>query len=227
MAESRQPETGLEALRQKAIDALCETFAQDHITVGEFERRVDLAHQAESTADLKALLDDLPKVGGLVPHQSTGEMAARPRVSPAGRVKERELMVGVFGGTHRAGHWFPARRSVAIGIMGGAKLDYRDAALPPGVTEVTAVAVMGGIEIIVPPDVVVDASGLAILGGFDHRSEEPATHDPEAPILKVNGLALMGGVEIKTLYPGETPRQARQRRRALRRGRHKELGDGS
>ncbi|MCA9736483.1 MAG: DUF1707 domain-containing protein [Gemmatimonadota bacterium] len=212
------PVAGLEPLRQKAIDALCETFAQDQITVTDFERRVDLAHQAQSMADLRALLDDLPKAQtALTRPGPAGAVERPPRISPAGRTKEHEIMVGIFGGTSRVGHWFPARKSVAIGIMGGAKLDYREADLPPGVTEVTAIAVMGGVEIIVPPHVIVDVSGLAIMGGFDHRSEEPPTHDPDAPILKVNGFALMGGVEIKTRYPGETQRQARQRRRALRR----------
>ena len=46
--------------RQQAIDALMEHFANDNLTVEEFERRVDLAHKAETTEDLRKLLSDRP-----------------------------------------------------------------------------------------------------------------------------------------------------------------------
>jgi hypothetical protein len=56
--------TPLGPTRQVTIDALCEHFANDVMTVEEFERRVDLAHGASSVEDLRALLRDLPG-GGL------------------------------------------------------------------------------------------------------------------------------------------------------------------
>ena len=51
---------GLGPTRQQAIDALCEHFANDVLSVEEFERRVDRAHKAESLDDIRKLLVDLP-----------------------------------------------------------------------------------------------------------------------------------------------------------------------
>ena len=51
---------GFGTTRQQAIDALMEHFAEDRLSVEEFEHRVDLAHQSESAEDLQKLLQDLP-----------------------------------------------------------------------------------------------------------------------------------------------------------------------
>ena len=76
---------------------------------------------------------------------------------------------------------------------------------------------MGGVEIIVPPHLPVEAEGVAIMGGFDHVDRAPAEPDPGAPLLRVTGLAFMGGVHIEMRLPGESGRDARKRRRRERR----------
>ena len=49
-----------------------------------------------------------------------------------------------------------------------------------------------------------------------------AVEDPSAPILRVNGIAIMGGVDVTLRQMGESAREARQRRRALRKERKME-----
>ncbi|MBT8395825.1 MAG: DUF1707 and DUF2154 domain-containing protein [Gemmatimonadetes bacterium] len=217
--------------RQKAIDALCEHFANDALSVEEFERRVDEAHKAESQEEIKALLSDLPSGDLPVRKEDVGTTAIqRPRASvPASRVKERSFQVAVLSGTHRKGRWIPARQNYAFSVMGGITLDFREALLPPGETEVWIFTAMGGAEIIVPPGLPVECEGLAILGGWEHRENAAVSPDPDAPILRVRGLALMGGVEVTTRFPGETNREAKRRRRFERKEkkRSKRLGDGS
>jgi hypothetical protein len=88
--------------------------------------------------------------------------------------------------------------------------------LPPGQTEFFIFCVMGGAEIIVPPDLAVDASGIAIMGGFQHASAARQAN-PDAAVLRINGLCLMGGVEILVRYPGESAHDARERQRNERR----------
>jgi hypothetical protein len=224
------------ATRQKAIDALCEHFANDALTVEEFERRVDQAHKAETTVELRELLADLP-TGDLPVKTDESEAALTERVHasvPASRVKERGFVVAALGGVERTGRWIPARQNYAISVMGGVELDFREALLPPGVTDVWVFTAMGGVEIIVPPGLAVECDGVALLGGFEHREEAVLSNDPDAPVLRVRGVAFLGGVEVSIRYPGETPRDAKRRRRLDRkrhRLRHKErrrrLGDGS
>jgi hypothetical protein len=221
----------LGSTRQKAIDALCEHFANDALSVEEFERRVDKAHKAESMAEVRKLLADLPS--GDLPvrrEEVTTTAMERPQASvPASRVKERGFLLAALGGVSRRGRWIPARQTYAFSVLGGMTLDFREALLPPGETEVWIFSAMGGAEIIVPPGLPVECDGMAILGGFEHREDASVSEDPNAPLLRIRGLSVMGGVEVTTRYPGETNREAKRRRRFERKKnrQQKRLGDGS
>lgn len=212
-----------EGERQRAVDVLCQAFAEDQLTVEEFEQRVELAHRAGTTAELDRLLQDLPAPSELPVRapESRTPAAPEPHWRPAvpEHVPEQNVVMGVLGGGVRKGSWHPARYNYAVGILGGVELDFRECALPP-MTEVRCVAIMGGVEIVVPPDVVVDTSGIGILGGFEHSADEQEAPSG-APVIRVTGLAFMGGVEVKVLYPGETPRDAKQRRRLARKERRR------
>jgi len=219
---------GLGTPRQQAIDALCEHFANDVLSVEEFERRVDRAHKAESLDEIGKLLADLPSGDLPVRREDVASNAIeRAQASvPASRVKERGWMVAALGGVERKGRWIPARQNYAVAVMGGVNLDFREALLPPGETEVWIFTVMGGAEIIVPPGLTVESDGVAILGSFEHTEDSVLNPDPDAPVLRVRGLAVMGGVEVSIRYPGETPREAKRRRRFAKK-KQKQLRDGS
>jgi hypothetical protein len=217
MNDPEDAELGL--TRQDAIDALCEHFANDALSVEEFESRVDQAHKAESTEELRKLLQDPPS-GDLPIRREEVSPAHPPRAKasiPSSRVKERGLIVAALGGVERKGRWIPARRSYTVAVMGGLSLDFREALLPPGETEVWIFALMGGAEIIVPPGLSVESDGIAIMGGFEHREEAVVRDDPDAPVLRLRGFALMGGVEVAIRYPGESGRDAKRRLKELRR----------
>jgi hypothetical protein len=208
--------------REVTIDALCEHFANDEMEMEEFERRVEAAHKASTGDELKTLLQDLP--GGDLPVQHAEGDALAPdrrfRVTSAAHVKERQFVVAILGGASRKGKWAPARTNYALAIMGGTELDFREAVLGPGITDVQVFAMWGGVEIIVPPGLRVESHGLAIMGGFDHLEDiREGPDDPDAPVLRITGAALMGGVDIKFRHPGETARDARRRRRVERKER--------
>lgn len=222
---------GLGQARQGTIDALCEHFANDNLPVEEFERRVDGAHKAATSQELAALLADLPG-GGLPAPRSEGAPPAAPATSasrtgvrprPQRHEKEQGFALAVMGGTARKGHWTPARRTFAFALMGGVDMDFREADLPPGVTEVHAFTMMGGIGIIVPPGVNVECHGMGIMGGFEDVGG--GEYYPNAPTLRIVGLAVMGAVDITVRYPGESAREARQRRKQEARDTRKRLRD--
>lgn len=226
--------------KQAAIDALCEHFAADRITMEDFERRVDLVNAADSPSGIRKALADLPGSEALVPSEPEGAPATagrRPPPMPVGAgggpvmvppelVKERQWIVAVWSGPKRAGPWTPARRTVVTAVQGGAELDFREARLGPGVTEVTALAFMGGIEIIVPPGLQVEVSGVGIMGAFEASEDLTGVIDPGKPILRVSGLAMMGAVEVAMRVHGETSRDAKRRRKLERKELRKRLRGG-
>ena len=92
----------------------------------------------------------------------------------------------------------------------------------PGVTEVSVFAMMGGVKFIVPPDLQVECTGIGIMGGFDCPDDVRQSSDPDAPILKINGVAMMGGAVVKVREPGETALDAWRRRRSARKERRRQ-----
>ena len=209
--ENKPPAAPLgQEARQKTIDVLCESFARDEMDMEEFEQRLELVYRAQSNEQLRAILADLPTANLPV------TAAPRPTL-PLERIPEQSVMVGIMGSGGRTdGAWVPARHNWAVSVMGGCKLDFREAQLGPGVTEVHGFAIMGGVEVLVSHDVRVECSGIGIMGGFDHKNTVTYTTDPKAPVIRVNGVAIMGAVEVRVRYPGETARDARLRLKAER-----------
>ena len=210
--------------REDVIVQLTEHFAVDNLSIEALEERLDRAHQATSLDELRALVSDLP----VVAPGATSAPAPRTYVSPAtgAAVSERQIIVGIMGGAEKKGVWTPARQTFVIAVMGGVELDLREARFAPGVSEVTIIAIMGGAEIIVPPGVHVDMNGLALMGGFGQAGYAPPPTDPDAPVLRVGGFVLMGGVDVSIRYPGERPRDARAREKLQREERRRLSGGG-
>lgn len=85
-----------------------------------------------------------------------------------------------------------------IAILGGAKIDIRDADTQKDVMEIDILAFMGGVELIVPPHWQVTVKVLPMLGGVSNKTTCLADKmQVRKKHLVVTGVALMGGVEIR------------------------------
>ena len=135
-------------------------------------------------------------------------------------------MVAVMGGTERGGNWIPAKHTTVLSVMGGAELDFREATFTTKEITVTLFSIMGGAGIIVPPGVHVESNGVAIMGGWG-KPLDSGPIDPDAPTIRINGLVMMGGVDIRVRHPGETEREAKKRIRAEKKARRNALPPGS
>jgi hypothetical protein len=211
----------LHEVRERTIELLSGHYANDVIDVDELERRVGLAETALSVAELEELVADLgpvPSPTALAVEPARSETAlARPE-----DVEQSKSLVAIFGGTSRKGVWTVPRKLNVTAVLGGADLDFREAKLAPGVTEVKVFTFLGGTDIIVPPNLRVEVDGTGILGGFDDHGGSYQEHDPDEPTLRIKGVAFLGGVDIRERYAGESGRQARKRRRKEKKLREKQ-----
>lgn len=214
MTEPRPAPSGESALvslrerRTQVIALLSQAFARDLFEVDELERRMEVAQRALTVAELDTLVADVAPAERPLP-------AVRP-LDPSGAERaEQQHLLAMFGGVDRRGRWIVPRKLSVFCVMGGASLDFREADLGPGVTEISVVCMAGGVEILVPPNVAVDLAANAILGGFDqsHRGLDALDAVPIAT-LRITGLALAGGVSVETRRPGESSREARRRIKA-------------
>jgi hypothetical protein len=109
----------------------------------------------------------------------------------------RDNTVVMFGGTKvkdRSEHFTHADVSA---IFGGATLDLREAHIDREAS-VDALALFGGVDVLVPPGWRVAVAGTPILGGLEDKTEHDGEPPADAPVLKVNGTAIFGGVDVKS-----------------------------
>lgn len=207
-------ESPLAAERERVVQTLSAHFAQDQLTLPEFEERLERAYALTSTDQLRSLVADLPAVSS---RPATREpLVPGPALVPSSEVPARGAVFAIMGGGGRAGSWIVPRQLKVVALMGGAEIDLREARFGPGVTEIEVFVVMGGIEIIVPPGVRVETVGGAFMGGFELNAGDASALSPANPVLRLSGLVIMGGVETQTRLPGETEKEAKRRRKRER-----------
>jgi hypothetical protein len=110
--------------------------------------------------------------------------------------EHRESSIVMFGGTRikdRSEHFTHAEVSA---IFGGATLDLRGAHIDREAS-VDALAMFGGVDVLVPKGWRVALGGMPILGGYQDKTEGDGEVPADAPVLKVHATAIFGGVDVK------------------------------
>jgi Domain of unknown function (DUF1707) len=81
-------------------------------------------------------------------------------------------LVAIFGGISRKGRWHPEPLTRIL-------------------------TVFGGVAITVPPEMRVIDTGSAIMGGREIAGDSTESAAPDAPVLRITGTCVCGGVEVK------------------------------
>jgi predicted membrane protein len=93
-----------------------------------------------------------------------------------------------------------------VTIMGSTEVHLEEAELAPGGAEITVTAIMGGTEVFVPDDWHVVVDGTPILGSVEDARREPAlVLDEDRPLLRVRGVAILGGIEVRDVRRQREP----------------------
>lgn len=169
--------------REQVATQLQQASADGRLDLDELDARLKSAYAARTYADLEQLTVDLPAAPDRADSQT-------PALRPTSR-----WAFALMSGFTRKGTWVVPRRFTAIAIMGGGKMDLRHARFPENKVTIRVFALMGGAEIIVPPEAHLSVNGAAIMGGWNQPAEGAAT--PGGPRITVTGFALMGGVDVK------------------------------
>lgn len=201
-----------DADRDRVADRLREALAEGRITPEEHAERIDAVYRAKTYADLEPVLHDLPDAGGApgpaaAPKVSLDKDAAPPPVA------QSPTMVAVFSGAVRKGRWLVEPHTNITCVFGGVELDFREAVLSQREITLNISCLFGGVDITVPPGVRVVNSGNAVFGGHDIVGDDTA--DPEAPVIRLTGLVLFGGVSVKRREAGATRADRRRERHEL------------
>ncbi|MEV0262141.1 DUF1707 domain-containing protein [Streptomyces sp. NPDC050617] len=201
--------------RDRIAEALREALAEGRLDMEEFDQRLGAAYKARTHGELEVLVRDLPVPGraaGADVSRRTAESDASPDWAErvGGRATSR-WGVAVMGGFQRGGRWTAPRVFTSVAFWGGGQIDVREARFEDRDITIRCFAIMGGMEIIAPPDIEVHVNGVGIMGGFDDKASGPGT--PGAPRVTVSGLAFWGGVGVRRKERKEVRKAQRDERR--------------
>ncbi|MFF9360641.1 DUF1707 SHOCT-like domain-containing protein [Streptomyces griseoluteus] len=204
-----------DADRERVAEILRDGLAEGRLDMAEFEERLESAYRARTYGELAPLTSDLPAAPTAAAPVSFSKRPVDDG-SWASRIVGGEGTstgaVAVLSGFQRKGRWTMPKKFTCFAFMGGGEIDLREAFFADREVEISCVAVMGGLEVIVPPGVEVVVRGIGIMGGFEHLDpDEPG--DPGAPRVIISGFAFWGGVGVER----KLTRAERQRLKAVRR----------
>jgi hypothetical protein len=192
-----------DADRELVAERLREAAGEGRLTIEELDERVDRAYEARTAGELAVLTEDLPE-----PRRSTALATDRPA---GGRV--RRWVIAIIGGGDLRGRWRAGSRLKAFALIGGGEIDLTHATLEEGELTITAVTVIGGFSVTVPPGWDAELTGFAVIGG-NGSSIPPHEPAPGAPRVHVRAFTLIGGTGMS--LPREERRRLRAERRELR-----------
>ena len=199
MTDARDPAPALDVARGRAVDVLSAHFAHDGMTVEELDRRLDRVYAARSVPELETLVQDIPQGSRALARHSAAvatwddhDEEFHPEAAA-----ESERILAIMSETRRNGLWVVPRRLEVASIMSETVLDMRQASLHAGVTDIDITGIMTKVTIIVPPGVRVSNRVFAFMGAARDRTVRDPDAGAGAPLIRVNGWAVMAEVLIR------------------------------
>ncbi|MHB9861431.1 DUF1707 SHOCT-like domain-containing protein [Streptomyces sp. YIM S03343] len=220
-----------DADRERVAEVLRDAVAEGRLDMAEFEERLETTYQARTYAELTPITRDLPAAGVTPPHPVSFTKKPVADGSWAGRITGEDgpghhWGVAVLSGFQRKGRWTVPRRFNCFAFWGGGEIDLREANFADHEVEINCIAIMGGVQVIVPPGVEVVVRGFGLMGGFDQR-EDGVPGDPGAPRVIISGFAFWGGVGVErkaTRAERQRLKEERRREKLERKQARRELG---
>ncbi|MET7486000.1 DUF1707 domain-containing protein [Streptomyces sp. NPDC005538] len=205
-----------DADRERVAEVLRDALAEGRLDMEEFEERLEATYKARTYGELTPITRDLPAAGVAPPPVNmvkepveSGSWAARI----VGGEGSSTGGVAILSGFQRKGRWTVPKRFTCFSFLGGGEIDLREANFADREVEINCIAIMGGVEVTVPPGVEVVVRGIGVMGAFDH-SQEGVPGDPGAPRVIITGFAFWGGVGVERKLPrAERQRLKEERRR--------------
>ncbi|MFE1248246.1 DUF1707 domain-containing protein [Streptomyces sp. NPDC058741] len=180
-----------DAERDRIADILHDALAEGRLTADEHAERVEGVLRAKTVGELEVFIRDLPAA-----HRGPGPATAPARpTAGAIPIDPDDNVVAVFSSAVRKGRWRAGRRIHAYAVFGSVEIDLSEALYDHQQVVVKSFAIFGSVEIRAPENVSLRGMGGGVLGSFEVATLDSG--DPEAPIVYVDGWAVLGSVEAR------------------------------
>ncbi|MFI8890843.1 DUF1707 SHOCT-like domain-containing protein [Streptomyces paradoxus] len=183
-----------DAERDRIADILHDALAEGRLTADEHAERVEGVLSAKTVGELEVFIRDLPAAHRPGPGSSPAPAPHRPTAG-AVPIDPDDNVVAVFSGAVRKGRWRAGRRIHAYAVFGSVEIDLSEALFDHQQVVVKSFAIFGSVDIRVPENVSLRGTGSGVLGSFEVDTLDSG--DPQAPIVYVDGWAVLGSVEAR------------------------------
>ncbi|MFC8140722.1 DUF1707 domain-containing protein [Streptomyces paradoxus] len=183
-----------DAERDRIADILHDALAEGRLTADEHAERVEGVLRAKTVGELEVFIRDLPAAHRQGPGSSPAPAPHRPTAG-AIPIDPDDNVVAVFSGAVRKGRWRAGRRIHAYAVFGSVEIDLSEALFDHQQVVVKSFAIFGSVDIRVPENVSLRGTGSGVLGSFEVDTLDSG--DPQAPIVYVDGWAVLGSVEAR------------------------------
>jgi hypothetical protein len=169
--------------RDQVVEQLRVAAGDGRLTAEELDERLDTALTARTYGELESLLLDLPAVPGAV-------------LTPV--AKDLVQLQALNGNIHRTGPWTVPRRLEVEVRRGNAVIDFTQAVITASSLDLTVSVRSGNLQLIVPPEVVVEVESVAVHSGNVQQRlrREPGT--PVKLLITVSGSVRRGNVIVRS-----------------------------
>ncbi|MGW3208283.1 DUF1707 SHOCT-like domain-containing protein [Streptomyces sp. NPDC001135] len=205
--------------RDRVAEVLRDALAEGRLDMAEFDERLEAAYKARTYGELAPLTRDLPAAGAATPlpvsltkePAQSGGWASRI----VGGAGSSTGAVAIMSGFQRKGRWTVPKLFNCFAFWGGGEIDLREANFADREVQINCVAIMGGVQVVVPPGVEVVVRGIGVMGGFDHPRED-GPPEPGAPRVIIGGFAFWGGVGVERKVTRAEQKRLKEQRRQER-----------
>jgi hypothetical protein len=181
--EPGHPETQLpESEREHALERLRSAAAAGALTFQELAERTGRACAAHTRAEVAAI---------------TGDLAAGTPFRAVPAPPEKRWLVASIANERLGGRWTVPSRLTAVAVLGDVTVDLRDAVIRGEQLSIQATALLGDVQVLLPPGAAVEMSGVAVLGN-KKVAVEPADYELAVPVVRVSAVAIIGDVTVAT-----------------------------
>ena len=177
--------------REALVARLQTALAEGRLDLDEFGQRAGAAYAAVTTAELAALVADLPS--SQAPVEIVGSRAP-------------EVQTSVFGDIKIAGPSVPLRVST---VFGDVRLDLRGLRTDADRLDLYLTTVFGDVDVVVAEGVDAQIQGRTIFG--DRKVDlAPVPRVSGTPRIVVHARTVFGDLKLRSLAPGESASRWRQ-----------------
>lgn len=178
-----------DADRHRVAELLREAAGEGRLDLDELDQRLESTYAARTYADLVPITRDLQA-------PPASEPSTRGEATPVVPGPAEERHVAILTGFDRKGVWTVPQQLTVVAVLGGVNLDLRAARFAAKEVVIRLNCFLGGANLTVGPDVRVVTELTAILGGCSGPDDADADLHPDSPVVRVQGVAILGGVSV-------------------------------